>query len=70
LTDRERQVLQLLAEGLTQTAIAAELYISPKTVGTHIQRILTKLGVHSRAEAVASAFRLGLVGAAATHAFG
>jgi DNA-binding NarL/FixJ family response regulator len=68
LTERERQVLQLLAEGLTQTAIAAELYISPKTVGTHIQRILTKLGVHSRAEAVASAFRLRLVDTAATHA--
>jgi DNA-binding NarL/FixJ family response regulator len=68
LTERERQVLQLLAEGLTQTAIAGELYISPKTVGTHIQRILTKLGVHSRAEAVASAFRLRLVDTAATHA--
>jgi DNA-binding NarL/FixJ family response regulator len=68
LTERERQVLQLLAKGLTQTAIAAELYISPKTVGTHIQRILTKLGVHSRAEAVASAFRLRLVDTAATHA--
>jgi DNA-binding NarL/FixJ family response regulator len=68
LTERERQVLQLLAEGLTQTAIAAELYISPKTVGTHIQRILTKLGVHSRAEAVASAFRMRLVDTAAAHA--
>jgi DNA-binding NarL/FixJ family response regulator len=61
LTEREQEVLQLLAEGLTQDAIAAELYISPKTVATHIQRILSKLGVHSRAEAVSRAFRLGLV---------
>jgi DNA-binding NarL/FixJ family response regulator len=60
LTERERQVLQLLAEGLTQGGIAAALYISPKTVATHIQRILTKLGVHSRAEAVARAFHSGL----------
>jgi DNA-binding NarL/FixJ family response regulator len=61
LTKRERQVLQLLAEGLAQDAIAGELYISAKTVATHIQRILTKLGVHSRAEAVARAFRSGMV---------
>jgi len=61
LTERERQVLQLLAQGLAQDAIAAELYISASTVATHIQRILTKLGVHSRAEAVARAFSLGLV---------
>jgi DNA-binding NarL/FixJ family response regulator len=63
LTQREREVLQLLAEGLRHKEIATELYISPKTVATHIQRILTKLGVHSRAEAVAHAFRLGLVSA-------
>jgi DNA-binding NarL/FixJ family response regulator len=61
LTQREREVLQLLAQGMTQKLIANELYISTKTVATHIQRILTKLGVHSRAEAVAQAFRLGLV---------
>jgi DNA-binding NarL/FixJ family response regulator len=61
LTERERQVLSLLAEGLTQNAIAAELYISPKTVATHIQRILSKLDVHSRAEAVSFAYRLGIV---------
>jgi DNA-binding NarL/FixJ family response regulator len=43
---------------LSQNAIASELYISPKTVATHIQHILTKLDVHSHAEAVASAYRL------------
>jgi DNA-binding NarL/FixJ family response regulator len=61
LTGRELQVLRLLAGGLTQEGIAKELYISPKTVGTHIQRILTKLGVHSRSEAVAIAYRSGLM---------
>jgi DNA-binding response OmpR family regulator len=60
LTGRELQILALLAGGLSQSAIAAELVISPKTVATHIQRILVKLGVHSRAEAVAAAHREGL----------
>ena len=41
--------------------IASELYLSPKTVSTHIQHLLSKLGVHSRAQAVAAAFKLGLV---------
>ena len=41
--------------------IAATLVISPKTVATHIQHLLSKLGVHSRAQAVSTAFRLGLV---------
>jgi DNA-binding NarL/FixJ family response regulator len=62
LTAREIQVLKLLADGLSQEAIAKELFISPKTVGTHIQRIIAKLGVHSRTEAVAIAYREGLVG--------
>jgi two-component system, NarL family, nitrate/nitrite response regulator NarL len=61
LTDREQDVLGLLADGLEQDAIARELFISPKTVSTHIQRILTKLGVHSRAQAIALAFRENLV---------
>jgi DNA-binding NarL/FixJ family response regulator len=61
LTAREVQVLQLLADGLPQDAIAKDLFISSKTVATHIQRILTKLGVHSRTEAVAMAYREGLV---------
>ena len=63
LTTREREVLSLLAGGLNQADIAAALYISPKTVGTHIQRILTKLGVHSRAHAVAVAHERGLADA-------
>ena len=61
LTPREREVLQLLAEGLEQTEIAERLVISSKTVASHIERILAKLGVRSRAQAVAAAFREGLV---------
>jgi two-component system, NarL family, nitrate/nitrite response regulator NarL len=60
LTSREREVLKLLARGLTQPEIAQELFISPKTVAGHIQRVLTKLGVHSRAQAVALAHEQGL----------
>jgi DNA-binding NarL/FixJ family response regulator len=62
LTRREREILSLLAAGLDQRAIAGELVISSKTVGTHIQRILAKLGVGSRAQAVAFAHRHGLAG--------
>lgn len=61
LTRRERQVLQHLAAGFSQARISKELFISSKTVGTHIQRILTKLGVHSRTEAVALAYKYGLI---------
>jgi DNA-binding NarL/FixJ family response regulator len=61
LTRREREILVLLATGRNQSQIATELVISPKTVATHIQRILTKLDVHSRAEAVAVAHREWLV---------
>jgi DNA-binding NarL/FixJ family response regulator len=57
LTPRELEVLKLLAEGLGQKKIAQALFITQKTVATHIQRILTKLDVHSRAEAVAYAHR-------------
>lgn len=57
LTPRERQVLQMLSDGLSQKDIAAELVISPKTVGTHLQHILSKLEVHSRTQAVALAHR-------------
>jgi DNA-binding NarL/FixJ family response regulator len=62
LTRRELQVLRLLADGLGQKEIAAELVISSKTVGAHIQHILGKLEVHSRAQAVAQAYRQGLLG--------
>jgi two-component system, NarL family, nitrate/nitrite response regulator NarL len=61
LSPREREILALLAEGQTQEQIASQLVISPKTVGTHIQHILGKLGVNTRAQAVAMAFRRGLV---------
>jgi DNA-binding NarL/FixJ family response regulator len=61
LTPRELEVLELLADGLGTRAIANLLVISEKTVATHVQRIMTKLGVHSRAAAVAKAHREGLV---------
>lgn len=60
LTRREHEVLELLLDGLTQEQIAEALVISPKTVGTHIQNVLSKLGVHSRAQAVALAHREGV----------
>lgn len=63
LTQRELQVLALLAAGLGSKEIAARLVISPKTVSSHIQRILAKLGVHTRVEAVAVAYREGFVAA-------
>jgi DNA-binding NarL/FixJ family response regulator len=61
LTGRERQVLALLATGQTQAGIAQELVLSEATIATHIQHILRKVGVHSRAEAVAFAHRHGIV---------
>lgn len=61
LTKRELDVLRLFAEGLDQKEIASRLVISPKTVGTHTEHILTKLGVHSRSQAVALAYRDGLI---------
>ena len=61
LSPREREILTLLAEGRTQRQIADELVISSKTVATHIQHVLSKLGVHTRTQAVALAFRKGLV---------
>jgi DNA-binding NarL/FixJ family response regulator len=61
LTTRELEVLRLLAQGFDQGEIANRFVISEKTVATHIQHILEKLGVHSRAQAVALAHRAGLV---------
>jgi DNA-binding NarL/FixJ family response regulator len=61
LTSRELEVLRLLADGLGQDEIAGRLFISTKTVATHIDHILGKLGVRSRAQAVALAFRDQLV---------
>src|SRR5436190_9259168 len=57
LTPREREVLELLAQGERQDEIAADLVISPKTVATHIQRVLGKLEVRNRAQAVALVLR-------------
>jgi DNA-binding NarL/FixJ family response regulator len=57
LTNREREVLLLLADGLRQDDIAERLFISRKTVGTHVANILRKLGVRSQTQAVAVAFR-------------
>ena len=65
LTPREREVLELLAAGRSNAAIAAELVISPKTASVHVSHILEKLLVRSRGEAAALAWRRGLVGAAA-----
>ena len=61
MTPREREVVELLARGHSQGQIADELFITSKTVATHIQRVLAKLGVHSRAQAVAQAYRIGIV---------
>lgn len=61
LTDREREILQLLAEGLRNDDIAGKLFISPQTVQTHVRNILGKLRVHSKLEAVAFAVRHGSV---------
>lgn len=59
LTAREREVLQLLARGLDNQAIADQLYLSAHTARTHVGNILRKLGVHSRAEAARLALRDG-----------
>jgi DNA-binding NarL/FixJ family response regulator len=62
LTQRERQVLELLAAGLTTTAVAARLGLATKTVTNHASAVFAKLGVAGRAEAVARARRAGLGG--------
>jgi DNA-binding NarL/FixJ family response regulator len=61
LTPREREILCLLADGLEQRDISDALLISPKTVGTHIEHILGKLGARSRAQAIAIAYQDGLM---------
>lgn len=61
LTRREREVLALLAEGADNQAMAQALVISPETARTHIQRVLTKLGVHSRLEAAAFVIQSGIL---------
>jgi DNA-binding NarL/FixJ family response regulator len=60
LTPREHEILRLFADGLGTQAVSDRLQISTKTVSSHTQRLLPKLGVHSRTEAVALAYREGL----------
>ena len=60
LTDREREVLQLLAEGHGTKAVAARLHVSTKTIETHRQRMMTKLDLHSIAELTKYAVRAGI----------
>jgi DNA-binding NarL/FixJ family response regulator len=60
LTTREREILDLVAQGLTNAAIAATLVVSPKTVRNHVSNVFTKLQVADRAEAVARARDAGL----------
>jgi DNA-binding NarL/FixJ family response regulator len=62
LTPRELEILAMLADGRNQRDIARALSISSKTVGIHIEHVLGKLDVHSRAEAVAAAYRRNLIG--------
>jgi len=61
LSVREGEVLNFIAQGLSIPAIAAELYLAPSTVKTHVQRLYEKLGVGDRAAAVAAAMRRGLI---------
>lgn len=61
LSEREQEVLRLLAEGWRNREIAAKLHLSPHTVKTHVRGIMNKLGVNHRIQAVVFALRNGLV---------
>jgi DNA-binding NarL/FixJ family response regulator len=61
LTDREREVMTLVAEGLTNDEIAERLYVSPMTAKTHVSRAMVKLGARDRAQLVVFAYESGLV---------
>ena len=61
LSDREKDIMQLMARGLTNADIARELYLSEGTVRNYTSAIFTKLGVNDRTQAVIAALRYGLV---------
>ena len=61
LTEREREVLELVARGLRGGAIAQHLVLSPETIKSHVQNAMTKLGAHTRAHAVAIALGTGQI---------
>lgn len=64
LTEREREVFAALGEGLTNSEIAAALFVSESTVKTHVGRVLAKMGARDRVQAVILAHRLGVTGSA------
>ena len=65
MTEREAQVLALLATGLEPADVAEQLEIGSRTVGSHLEHIMEKLGAHSRAQMIALAYQQGLVTARA-----